>query len=102
VYAARRTLLTDKPKNRLERLFADDAHVEVEATWGVYQQMITAYSDPNRTQGWAVMGRLGRRRPGESIAIRRRSLLAFKTRGLVPFPVTRPLTCTFSGSGGRI
>ena len=46
LYAARRTLhtgaglLTDKQKDRLDRLFADDAHVEVEATWGVYQQMI--------------------------------------------------------------
>ena len=29
-------------------------------------------------------------------------LLTFKAKGLVPFPVTRPLTCTFSGSGGRI
>ena len=64
LYAARRTLhtgaglLTDKQKNRLERLFADDAHVEVEATWGVYQKMISAYRDPNRTQGRAVMSKL--------------------------------------------
>ncbi len=39
LYAARRTLatgadlLTDKQKTRLHALFADDAHVEVEATW---------------------------------------------------------------------
>ena len=52
LYAARRTLhtgaglLTDKQKDRLERLFADDAHVEVEATWGVYQPMITASETP--------------------------------------------------------
>ena len=64
LYAARRTLhtgaglLTDKQKTRLERLFADDAHVEVEATWGVYQQMITAYREPDRRKGRAVMSKL--------------------------------------------
>jgi transposase len=64
LYAARRTLhtgaglLTDKQKNRLERLFTDDAHVEVEATWGVYQQMITAYREPDRRKGRAVMSQL--------------------------------------------
>ena len=64
LYAARRTLhtgaglLTDKQKNRLERLFTDDAHVEVEATWGVYQQMITAYRDPDRTKARETMARL--------------------------------------------
>lgn len=40
LYTARRTLhtgtglLTDKQKDRLTALFADDAHAEVEATWG--------------------------------------------------------------------
>ncbi len=64
LYAARRTLhtgaglLTDKQKTRLDRLFADDAHVEVEATWGVYQQMITAYREPDRRKGRAVMSKL--------------------------------------------
>jgi hypothetical protein len=29
--------------------------VEVEATWGVYQQMISAYRDPDRRKGRAVM-----------------------------------------------
>ena len=36
---------------RLERLFTSDAHVEVEATWAVYQRMITAYCDPDRASG---------------------------------------------------
>ena len=41
LYAARRTLhtgsdlLTDKQRQRLTALFADDEHVEVEATWGI-------------------------------------------------------------------
>src|SRR5690625_6454197 len=48
LYAARRTLLTgtdlltDKQNQRLEELFAHDAHVEVEVTWAIYQRMIAA------------------------------------------------------------
>jgi transposase len=61
LYRSRRTLhtgadlLTDKQKTRLEKLFADDAHVEVEATWSIYQQMISAYRHPDRTAGRALM-----------------------------------------------
>ena len=56
-YTSRRTLhtgialLTDRPRMRLERLFAGDDHVEVEATWGVYQHMITAYRHVDRAAG---------------------------------------------------
>ena len=32
-----------------------DEHVEVEATWGVYQRMIAAYREPNRTRGRELM-----------------------------------------------
>ena len=64
LYSARRTLhtgadlLTDKQKNRLTALFAGDDHVEVEATWGIYQRMIAAYREPDRTRGRALMTRL--------------------------------------------
>jgi transposase len=64
LYSARRTLhtgadlLTDKQKNRLEALFATDAHVEVEATWGVYQRMIAAYREPDRAKGRQLMEKL--------------------------------------------
>jgi len=64
LYAARRTLhtgadlLTDKQKARLTALFAADEHVEVEATWGIYQRMIAAYREPDRTRGRALMQRL--------------------------------------------
>jgi transposase len=57
LYSARRTphtgadLLTDKQKTRLQVLFAVDAHVEVEATWNIYQQMVSAYREPNRAKG---------------------------------------------------
>jgi transposase len=57
LYSARRTLhtgldlLTEKQKTRLEALFADDGHVEIETTWGIYQHMIAAYRDPDRRKG---------------------------------------------------
>jgi transposase len=53
---ARRTLhtgedlLTDRQRERLA-LFANDDHVEVEATWGIYQRMIAAYRDPDPASG---------------------------------------------------
>jgi transposase len=64
LYSARRTLhtgadlLTDKQKARLTALFGLDAHVEVETTWLIYQQMIAAYRNPDRSAGRAVMTRL--------------------------------------------
>jgi hypothetical protein len=48
-------LLTAKQKERIGALFADDAHVEVEATWGVYQSMVAAYRHPDRAQGRRLM-----------------------------------------------
>jgi transposase len=41
-------LLTDKQKKQLTAVFADDAHVEVEATWLFYQRIVAAYRDPDR------------------------------------------------------
>ncbi|MFC4140720.1 MULTISPECIES: ISL3 family transposase [unclassified Microbacterium] len=64
LYKARRTLhtgaalLTDRQITRLETLFADDRHVEVEATHGIYQRMITAYREPDRRLGKFVMQQL--------------------------------------------
>ena len=61
LYKTRRTLhtgadlLTERQAARLEALFAVDAHVELEATWGVYQRMIAAYRHPDRPQGRAMM-----------------------------------------------
>jgi transposase len=61
LYQARRTLhtgadlLTDKQAARLTELFATVEHVEVEATWGVYQAMIAAYRKPDRSKGSALM-----------------------------------------------
>ncbi len=61
LYATRRTLstgadlLTDKQKDRLAARFADDAHVEVEATWGIYQRMIVAYGNEDSRRGRQLM-----------------------------------------------
>ena len=60
MYRARRTLhtghdlLTDKQTARLEALFAVEEHVEVEATWGVYQRIIGAYRHPGDLDPWTA------------------------------------------------
>jgi transposase len=64
LYRARRTLhtgadlLTDKQVARLTDLFSADEHVEVEATWGIYQRMIAAYREPDRKKGRELMIKL--------------------------------------------
>jgi transposase len=64
LYGARRTLhtgidlLTDTQTARLSALFAADAHVQVEATWRIYQKMIAAYRDSDRTRGRSMMTKL--------------------------------------------
>ncbi|MDQ1290035.1 MAG: hypothetical protein QG622_3601 [Actinomycetota bacterium] len=61
LYGARRTLhtgadlLTDKQTKRLEDLFANESHVEVEATWDIYQRMIAAYRHPDKARGRELM-----------------------------------------------
>jgi len=64
LYRARRTLhtgadlLTTTQTQRLHELFTADEHVQVEATWTIYQRMITAYREPDRTRGRALMTKL--------------------------------------------
>ncbi len=64
LYRARRTLhtgadlLTDKQCQRLKTLFESDDHAQVEATWGIYQRMIAAYREPDRTRGRDLMTKL--------------------------------------------
>jgi transposase len=81
LYGARRTLhtgadlLTAAQKQRLENLFAADAHVEVEATWGIYQRMINAYRIPDKARGrelmQAVIDTLGHGVPAALTELRR-------------------------------
>lgn len=57
LYGARRTLrtgaglLTEPQQRRLEKVFSSDAHVEVEATWSVYQKIVAAYRNPSKHEG---------------------------------------------------
>ncbi len=61
LYGIRRALhtgaafLTEKQKARLEAVFAVHEHVEVEATWGIYQRIVAAYREPDKTRGKLMM-----------------------------------------------
>ena len=61
LYKARRTLhtgiklLTERQRDRLSALFAHHPHAAVEATWEIYQAMITAYREPDRTRARTMM-----------------------------------------------
>lgn len=61
LYKARRTLhtgaslLTDKQSARLEAVFASEEHVEVEATWGIYQRIVAAYREPDKKKAKQLM-----------------------------------------------
>ena len=48
-------LLTDRQYQRLQAVFADDAHVQVEATWGIDQRIVTAFRHSDRTTGKAAL-----------------------------------------------
>jgi len=51
-------LLTDRQWQRLTAVFADERHVEVEATWGIYQRIVAAYRDPDRTAAKAELKKI--------------------------------------------
>ncbi|MDT0144547.1 ISL3 family transposase [Microbacterium sp. PRC9] len=61
LYKARRTLLTganlltDKQKIRLDAVFGNEEHVEVEATWGIYQRIVAAYREPDKKEAKEMM-----------------------------------------------
>ena len=61
LYKARRTLhtgaslLTEKQHARLEAVFAIEEHVEVEATWGIYQRIVAAYREPDKKKAKQLM-----------------------------------------------
>jgi len=61
LYGVRRTLhtgvsyLTEKQITRLEAAFASPEHVEVEATWGIYQRIVTAYREPDKNKAKEMM-----------------------------------------------
>jgi transposase len=44
-------LLTSKQTSRLETVLAAEEHTQVDVTWWVYQRIVAAYRDPDRTRG---------------------------------------------------
>lgn len=55
VLLTREMLRTDKQKARLEAVFADEQHLDVEVTEHVYQDLVAAYSDPDKRAGKLTM-----------------------------------------------
>ncbi|UQE75729.1 ISL3 family transposase [Gordonia sp. PP30] len=94
-------LLTAKQKIRLyESLTSHDAHVAVEITYQVYQQLIAAYQHPQRREGkklmWKVLKRIQTGLPaglaelaqlGRSLWKRRADILAYFDTGVSNGPV---------------
>jgi transposase len=84
------SMLTDRQRSRINAVFAIDEHIEVEVTWAVYQRIVAAYRDPDRTAGRrhlrAVIDSLRRgvpaaltelRRLGSTLARRAGDVLAY-------------------------
>ena len=61
LYGARKTprtgtdLLTLNQGAKLDRAFGSDEHVEVEATWGVYQKVVAAYRCKSKSAGKTML-----------------------------------------------
>jgi transposase len=51
-------LLTERQRARLAAVFADERHVEVQATWGIYQRIVAANREPDRTAAKAELARI--------------------------------------------
>ena len=73
VHATGAPARTSKPPSPVS--CATDDHVEVEATWGIYQRLVAAYRDPNRRNGktmlTAVIGALTDGVPAALVELRR-------------------------------
>ena len=52
------TSSTGKQRTRLEAVFTQDRHAQVEATWNIYQKIVGAYRDPDRSAGRAQLAHL--------------------------------------------
>ena len=100
VLLTRETLRTDKQNARLEAVFADEEHIDVEVTERVYQDLVAAYADPNRRTGklamYKVLNRIKSGVPkelaelaqlGRSLWKRRKEILAYFDTGASNGPV---------------
>lgn len=61
LYGARRILrtgaglLTQRQHHRLEKVFTNDDHVEIEATWSIYQKIVAAYRHSSKPTGKQIL-----------------------------------------------
>ncbi len=51
-------LLTDRQRHRLTAVFTTEQHVEVQATWGIYQRIVAAYRNRARTAAKAELKKI--------------------------------------------
>ena len=55
----RTDFLTDRQRQRLDRLWdTDDDYVALQVTWEFYQDLVSAYGQPDRARGKTLMGRV--------------------------------------------
>lgn len=100
VLLTRKTLRTDKQKERLEAVFADENHIDVEVTERIYQDLVAAYSDPDKRAGKLTMFKTLKRlksgvpkelaelaQLGRSLWKRRKEILAYFETGASNGPV---------------
>ena len=52
-------LSTDRQHQRLEAVCADEDHVQVEVTWGIFQRIVADYGHPYRAAGKAALAAVG-------------------------------------------
>jgi transposase len=53
-----RELLTLNQARRLDAVFADDRHVEVQVTWTIYQRIVAAYRNPDRAAAKTALAQI--------------------------------------------
>jgi transposase len=100
VLLTRKVLRTDKQKARLEAVFADEQHIDVEVTEHLYQDLVAAYCDPDKRTGKLTMFKTLKRiksgvpaelaelaQLGRSLWKRRKEILAYFDTGASNGPV---------------
>lgn len=65
------SLLTDKQSARLEDVLAIEVHIEVDATWGIYQRLVPAYRGSDKKLMQALIDAVSSGVPAALVEIRR-------------------------------
>ncbi|QXC46876.1 ISL3 family transposase (plasmid) [Rhodococcus qingshengii] len=100
VLPTRKKLRTDKQNERLEAVFADEQHIDVEVTERIYQDLVAAYADTDKRTGKLTMFKTLKRlksgapkelaelaQLGRSLWKRRKEILAYFDTGASNGPV---------------